>query len=443
MPIPKKKSQLNLKIEMAQDSVDRAYALHDSLYAASEAERYKAMGAARDAALALVADCEAAEEQQSRAGANKDRFVQARLYYLRGKALACAADGRASDEAERLLADAVKLEPSLVDAWNCLGECFWQRGELETARHTFLGALAHERNAATLCHLSMLLRAMSSTGGPVNSAYLLESVNLAKESVRLDPASPRGWEGLGAAHTQLYLRLDAACEDLHLANRAYTQAARTSAAGSANADLRFNHGNILTMLDSPAAALEHFAAAHKLDPSLGAASKREEVWLAITKVSEGVAASSSHPRGSQKQKRLAAMVAELPPPTAPACLTSSLALGDNGGKVITVKVIVGVPQHEHGNGCHQCLIVADQQAHVMALSVYQLSVGPLEPGTTLEVKDPQLVRIEAARDWEAPLDGGEYPVAGYHLLRVEVPSAQMRIDGQPLRPIRRRSSSGG
>ena len=64
--------------------------------------------------------------------------VQSRLLYLRGKATACSEDGRLSDEAERLLADAVKLNPTIIDAWNCLGECFWQRGEYRRPSTRFL-----------------------------------------------------------------------------------------------------------------------------------------------------------------------------------------------------------------------------------------------------------------------------------------------------------------
>ena len=109
------------------------------------------------AALAAVAACEAAQSEADDPSWDK-HALQARLYYLRGKAIASTEEGRLSDEAERLLADAVKLKPSLNDAWNCLGECFWERGELDTARHTFHGALEHERTCATLCHLSMLLR---------------------------------------------------------------------------------------------------------------------------------------------------------------------------------------------------------------------------------------------------------------------------------------------
>ena len=34
-------------------------------------------------------------------------------------------------------------EPNLVDAWIELGECYWKRGDVETAKTCFEGALSH------------------------------------------------------------------------------------------------------------------------------------------------------------------------------------------------------------------------------------------------------------------------------------------------------------
>ena len=38
------------------------------------------------------------------------------------------------------------LEPNLVDAWIELGECYWKRGDVETAKTCFEGALSHVSN---------------------------------------------------------------------------------------------------------------------------------------------------------------------------------------------------------------------------------------------------------------------------------------------------------
>ena len=48
-----------------------------------------------------------------------------------------------SPESESLLSKAVKLEPSFVEAWNELGECYWKRAQVENAQNCFEGALNH------------------------------------------------------------------------------------------------------------------------------------------------------------------------------------------------------------------------------------------------------------------------------------------------------------
>ena len=69
--------------------------------------------------------------------------IKARRTYLKGRALNVVSDH--SPEAEQLLSKAVKLEPNLVDAWIELGECYWKRGEVDTAKTCFEGALSHVR----------------------------------------------------------------------------------------------------------------------------------------------------------------------------------------------------------------------------------------------------------------------------------------------------------
>ena len=77
---------------------------------------------------------------------------------------------------------------------------------------------------------------------------------------------------------------------------------------------------------------------------------------------------------------------------------------------------------------------SSQHADLMALTAYALrGVPTLEPGVTLEVRDPQLHKVEASKSW----DGAGFPeVAGFHLLRVETPSTHMRINGHPVHATR-------
>ena len=431
--------------------VDSAYSLHDTLFSIADSERTVRMEAGRAAALAAVQECEAAEAATvDGKRATDPRPVQAQLRYLRGKATASTEDGRRSEEAERLLAEAVKLDPSIVDAWNCLGECYWQRGELESARHVFRAALEHRRDASTLCHLSMLLRAMSATAGAGNlDALLLESVSLAKEAVRQETGSSRCWSGLGAAHLSLHVHVSSEAEDLHMANRAFTQAGKTAAHDEP--DMLINHATVLQMLDSPEAALQHYQRAYELDPDVKEAiSSRDDLWSSIVKISEAIGA------GRVTSNRLRSRASPPDASKLPAGISlyplSGLSLGENAGKAVAVTVVVPVPQSGlRAAAAHQSLIVADTQDNLMALSLYALrGVPPLEAGTALEVREPHLMRVEASKFWErqgaaaaaatgaAAAAGGALPVqqAGYHLMRVDHPTVQLRIDGQAVRPMR-------
>lgn len=213
-------------LDDARASVERGYALHDAP-SSSDPESSRALFAEAQAqALKLIDGCE--EE----VGATESPALQALLWCLRGKAMTLGEEGRGSLEAEVLLADAVKLDPSLIDAWNCLGECFWHRNELETARCTFVCALEHERSADTLRLLSMLLRTMARSGHEGPASLLAESVHLAKESVRHDAGAAKCWLGLGCAHLVSYLDVTQTAEELHLAHKALSQASRAAAAAT-------------------------------------------------------------------------------------------------------------------------------------------------------------------------------------------------------------------
>lgn len=67
-------------------------------------------------------------------------------WYLRGKALNVLPDH--SPEAEQCLSRAIKHDPSLVDAWNALGECYWKAGNVQQAYDCFTGALMHVSSCA-------------------------------------------------------------------------------------------------------------------------------------------------------------------------------------------------------------------------------------------------------------------------------------------------------
>ena len=63
----------------------------------------------------------------------KKRGWKARAAYLKGKALSVFETYNAV--AESNLSKSVKLDPSNMDAWNCLAECFWKNSDAVSYTH--------------------------------------------------------------------------------------------------------------------------------------------------------------------------------------------------------------------------------------------------------------------------------------------------------------------
>ena len=78
-----------------------------------------------------------------------------------------------SKDAEKELSKAVKLEPSLVDAWNALGNLYWKKADLKGSKSCFVAALAQKKNAVSLRCLSMILRATKPETPQERSALLI------------------------------------------------------------------------------------------------------------------------------------------------------------------------------------------------------------------------------------------------------------------------------
>jgi tetratricopeptide (TPR) repeat protein len=92
----------------------------------------------------------------------------------------------------------VKLDPSRVDAWCCLGNCFWKKGDLSQAKNCFNYALSKGLNKKALQQLSMLERRIAK-GSPDEAETIEESIRHAKQAVTLDIKDGQSWYTLGNA----------------------------------------------------------------------------------------------------------------------------------------------------------------------------------------------------------------------------------------------------
>jgi tetratricopeptide (TPR) repeat protein len=183
--------------------------------------------------------------------------------YLRGKSLNVLSSH--SKEAERLLSQAVKQNPSLVDGWNCLGESYWKGGNVTQAHHCFTGALGHEVNKESLRNLSMVLRQIGKDQTK-RQANIKESLEKAKEAVTLDVTDGTSWMVLGNAYLAVYFTVEQDPKLLQQANSAYVQAEKDPITVN-NPDLHFNMATLHLYEECYPSTITHLEQAARLDPA--------------------------------------------------------------------------------------------------------------------------------------------------------------------------------
>lgn len=182
-----------------------------------------------------------------------DVSTKAFVAYANGRAL--NATEKYDPEAEKLLSRAVKLDSSIVSAWNALGISFWKKGDLPQARRCFEGTNT-KKNKVSERELSMLLRNAKLVKPSDNSKEEIQarytnfkaSVAHAKSAVSLDVKDGRSWYYLGNAYLFLFFNVTQSTADLNNALKAY-KGAEKNGEGDRNPDLHFNRANVFKYLE--------------------------------------------------------------------------------------------------------------------------------------------------------------------------------------------------
>ncbi|CAG2064964.1 unnamed protein product, partial [Timema podura] len=160
--------------------------------------------------------------QKKRKHQNAQQVSRVMYYYLKGKALNVGPQH--SPQAEAALSKAVKLDPTLVEAWNELGDCYWKRDEIKEAKNCFMGALGHRKNKVSLRNLSMLLRQERAKSSEERVKNIEQGVSFAKEAVQLDTNDGISWSVLGNAYLSSFFMIGQDPKTLRLCMSAYLQA---------------------------------------------------------------------------------------------------------------------------------------------------------------------------------------------------------------------------
>ncbi|KAK7831093.1 tetratricopeptide repeat protein 5 [Quercus suber] len=216
----------------------------------------------------------------------------------------------------------VKLNPSLADAWLCLGNCIWKKGDLSSAKNCFTLALSKGPNKRILCQLSMLERRMAQGKaflpvsettlccsqlflGTENEAELVEeSIQHAKEAITLDVKDGNSWYNLGnACLTSFFVTGAWDHSKLQQSSKAYQNAEKDDRMKS-NPDLYFNCATVNKYLENYERALSGFEAAALKDPGLNATEEVQKIVNLLDKLENML-------RGHARSKRLASLSSSL------------------------------------------------------------------------------------------------------------------------------------
>ncbi|CAJ2630589.1 unnamed protein product [Trifolium pratense] len=280
-------------LSRAAKSTDELYLLRDTYYPQNPHDRISSLQQLSDLILNLL-DSVPLEERKSPA--------QRAIYeYLRGKVLDVFPEYK--KEAEDHLSKAVKLNPSLADAWLCLGNCIWKKGDLSAAKNCLNLALNKGPNKKILCQLSMLKRSMSQ--GADNQAELVdESIQHAKEAIALDVKDGNSWYNLGNAYLTSFF-VTGGWDHTRLSHslKAYQNAEKDEGIKS-NPDFYFNSATANKYLENYERALSGFEAAALKDPGLNAAEEVQKIVNLLDKVDNLL-------RVHVRAKRIASLAASL------------------------------------------------------------------------------------------------------------------------------------
>ncbi|TVU33772.1 hypothetical protein EJB05_15579 [Eragrostis curvula] len=358
-------------LDRAADAAEELYRLRDTFFPRDPAEKTAALRAHAHAALAHL-DALPLEQRKSP--------QQRGLYeFLRGKILDVFPDYH--KEAEDHLSKAVKLNPSLVDAWLCLGNCIWKKGDLAAAKNCFLLALSKGTNRKILCQLSMLERSMAQ--GSEDQALLVEeSIKHAKEAVMLDITDGNSWYNLGNAYLiSFFVGGSWDHTKLHHSVKAYQNAEKDKTM-ILNPDLYYNFATADRYLENYERALRGFEAAALKDPGLGADTEVQKIISLLDKIENAM-------KGQLRSKRLASLVSSLSNVKVKTSHKKAtiriLSEGLNKGVAVLGKIVLLI---KHDNVAPLYYLTCDLDQSYFILSVYGLRNDAIKEGDRVVLFEP-------------------------------------------------------
>lgn len=316
---------------------------------------------------------------------------RAHRLWLRGEAVLGIDDTCPCPDAENLLTRAVKLDPSLVEAWNALGECYWRRGELNLSCHCIRRGLERRRTAQGLRTLSMLLRQPASA---LTADTASESVALAREALSIDLDSCQSWACLGNAYLGQFAASEQARLDVvKLAQKAYGKAI-SKEEGDRRPDLHFNRATSCMWAADFEEALNAYDRVHAVDASRRCEGEKDAVYELLRLLHASV-----NERGGLKPKRLHSLHAQLSSraeATGTAGALADLDAGRNSTTALWCVVLADIEDSQSprsGPGIGWKLAVSHDEVFFALCCYGPRLTAMLRPGTATVVSGAILGRV--------------------------------------------------
>ncbi|OWM86258.1 hypothetical protein CDL15_Pgr011082 [Punica granatum] len=357
----------------ATEAANNLYVLRDTYFPPNPQDKLTKLRMESDAALKLL-DSIPPDQR-------KLPLQRATYEYLRGKILDVFPDYR--KEAEDHLSKAVKLNPSLADAWLCLGS----------------------ENQAEMVE---------------------ESIKHAKEAIALDVKDGNSWYNLGNACLTSFFVTGAWDHGKLLQSLKAYQNAEKDERMKSNPDLYFNCATVNKYLENYERALSGFEAAALKDPGLNAsdevhkkAKRLASMASSLTSVSFFYVAFLGCLLETEPNLLLNALLSVSPPYRR--ANVDALTEGLNKAVAVVGKVLFFV---KHDNVAPLYYLVCDSNQTCFVLSVYGMSADAIKEGDQLILLDP-IYRF-ADFSWR----GKSYQ---FKSIRVDFLN-QLLLNGKPLSP---------
>eukprot|EP00164_Ancoracysta_twista_P011941 GFYU01018598.1.p1 GENE.GFYU01018598.1~~GFYU01018598.1.p1 ORF type:complete len:439 (-),score=70.47 GFYU01018598.1:177-1493(-) len=316
---------------------------------------------------------------------------KAMALYMQGKAFSCV-ETKLGD-AITLLSKAVKLDPTIVDGWNALGQCFWKRSDLANARNCFKCAIDQKPTKESHQYLSQVLKHIG-VGTEEESANIDASIDHAKKAIAMDMADSTSWYILGNAYMKQAFVSGEIETGLNAALKSYKQS-EARCQDKPFADLHFNRANVYIYLEEYQSSVQELMKAHSLDPTLPAMALLSDLESFFGKV-QAMIAQKGKIKSRKLQQLLSGLASEkasFTDETRAEKLLSELSDGDNFGAVVHTKVVAVMSKP---TDIPRCFVLCDTAGMFVCASIYGIADGAIKVNDTLSICDPLRLTVKVS-----------------------------------------------